>query len=295
MKRISYVAELAAALFLFVGYANAQSTVYNSLRIPQPPNVPSQGFQCCATSEFGDQITLAGTARAAGSVTVLMSDWAIHSDYPSMPTAGYMHPITLNIYDTAVNAAGHSPLASVTQKFLIPWRPEPDPTCTGGTPWRSPTDNVCYNGFAFTITFDLRHAGPGGSPVLLPDSLIFGVAYNTQTWGYTPLGVPGPYESLNVGLNNLTPPSVGIDVDPDAVFWNTKVATFYTDGGAAGVGTFRKDTAWAPYVPAVQFSTFTFATTADSCKNGGWEHLVRRDFSGFKNQGDCVSYTQNGK
>jgi hypothetical protein len=33
----------------------------------------------------------------------------------------------------------------------------------------------------------------------------------------------------------------------------------------------------------------------DQCKNGGWMTSVRPDGSTFKNQGDCVSYTQNGK
>lgn len=35
--------------------------------------------------------------------------------------------------------------------------------------------------------------------------------------------------------------------------------------------------------------------TADSCKNGGWMELTRDDDSLFKNQGDCVSYMNNGK
>lgn len=39
----------------------------------------------------------------------------------------------------------------------------------------------------------------------------------------------------------------------------------------------------------------TFDFTADDCKKGGWASLARADGSIFKNQGDCVSYTQNGK
>ena len=43
--------------------------------------------------------------------------------------------------------------------------------------------------------------------------------------------------------------------------------------------------------------TFDAATATDkeSCKKGGWQSLVREDGSTFKNQGDCVSYTNNGK
>jgi hypothetical protein len=33
----------------------------------------------------------------------------------------------------------------------------------------------------------------------------------------------------------------------------------------------------------------------DACKNDGWKTLFRADGSSFKNQGDCVSYTNNGR
>ena len=36
-------------------------------------------------------------------------------------------------------------------------------------------------------------------------------------------------------------------------------------------------------------------TNKDQCKDGGWMTLGRADGSGFKNQGDCVSYVSNGK
>ena len=36
-------------------------------------------------------------------------------------------------------------------------------------------------------------------------------------------------------------------------------------------------------------------TSKDQCKNGGWMTRVRSNGTIFKNQGDCVSYTQNGK
>jgi len=37
------------------------------------------------------------------------------------------------------------------------------------------------------------------------------------------------------------------------------------------------------------------AVSKDQCKNGGWQTLFRADGTPFKNQGDCVSYTNNGK
>jgi hypothetical protein len=43
------------------------------------------------------------------------------------------------------------------------------------------------------------------------------------------------------------------------------------------------------------FEPFVFATSRDQCKNGGYVDMRRADGSTFKNQGDCVSYTSNGK
>jgi hypothetical protein len=43
------------------------------------------------------------------------------------------------------------------------------------------------------------------------------------------------------------------------------------------------------------FEVIEVATDKDACKNGNWKTLRRADGSPFKNQGDCVSYTNNGK
>ena len=279
------------ALFSSVSASAASIAIYDSIPAPLPPNVPSLGYQATSTAEFGDYIAFAGTARSLSTVTVTMSNWALNSTYPSMAAAGFMHPITLNIYN--VDLSGPTPavgslIATAAQTFLIPWRPEADPTCPGGTAWRA-GDNLCYNGYAFNIVFDFI-----GQGITLPNQVIYGIAYNTNTWGYQPIGQPGPYESLNVGLDT-GPATVGLDVEPDALFWNTKQASFYSDGGAGGVGIFRRDDGWAPYSPTVQITAFTAATTKDSCKNGGWQTLTRADASPFKNQGDCIQYVNSGK
>ncbi|HYP53725.1 MAG TPA: hypothetical protein VEQ42_09310 [Pyrinomonadaceae bacterium] len=43
------------------------------------------------------------------------------------------------------------------------------------------------------------------------------------------------------------------------------------------------------------FEPFRVATTKDACKAGGWQSVRRADGTTFRNQGDCVSYTNNGK
>jgi hypothetical protein len=243
VKRITLAVAVFAAAFLTVGVALASAgTVYNALPKPLPPNVASVGFQATSTSEFGDYVHLAGHDRLLKTVTVTMSDWALAADYPALPAAGWTHPITLNVYASHLRANGapDKKLASVTQTIAIPWRPPADPTCAGGTAWRA-ADGNCYNGLAFNAAFDLS-----GLNVTLPSDVIVGVAYNTANYGASPIHAPGPYNSLNVGVPSGQTASVGSDDNSDNVFWNTSVAGFYTDGGAAGVGTFRQDTNWTP-------------------------------------------------
>jgi hypothetical protein len=221
--------------------------IFDTVPAPLPPNVPSLGYQANQTSEFGDLIQFGGTSRTLTQVTLVMSDWALASTYGSMnPT--WDHPIMLNLYtvdNSGPNPAPGTLLATRTHTFAIPWRPEADPTCPGGTAWRA-SDNLCYNGYAFDITFDFT-----GTTV--PEQIIYGVAYNTNTWGYAPIGQPGPYESLNFGLAQV-PPTTGSNPFPDTAYWNTATAANYADGGAAGVGIFRRDTNWTPYRGAISFA-----------------------------------------
>jgi hypothetical protein len=90
----------------------------------------------------------------------------------------------------------------------------------------------------------------------VPDQIIYGVAYNTWTWGANPIGISGPYISLNFGLAQVAP-SAGSNPFPDTAYWNTATAGLYTDGGLGGVGIFRRDTAWTPYSGAVSFDAQT--------------------------------------
>ena len=227
-------------------------TVYDAVLDRLPPNLVSQPFQAQQTAEFGDHIALAGTNRVLQSATVTMSTWAKYSEWAGLPAAGWQHPITLTVYNVNDNSvdppALGTPIESITQTFDIPWRPEDTPECRVGA-WR-PRGKTCYSGMAFNIEFDLTSIGA------VPDEFIYGIAYNTQTWGYSPIGEPGPYNSLNVGLIDADDypgqPTVGTDVEPDAVFWNTATAGLYSDGGPGG--TFRRDTGWTGYTPAVMFA-----------------------------------------
>ena len=229
---------------------------FNTIPDPLAGNYPSQPYQAQQTAEFGDHIRLAGTDRLLNSVMITMSSWACQSggwttqDCVTAEGAGYTHPLTLNIY--AVDDSGGTPatgalLATVTQDTFIPFRPSANPACTTNGGWGA----NCFSGYAFNVTFDMSALN-----LVLPDEIIYGLAFNTQTWGYNPIGVDGPYTSLNFALvrpNIDTWEQIGVDVDPDAVFWNTMTAGYYADGGAAGVGVLRHDTGWTGYVPAARF------------------------------------------
>lgn len=287
-----------AAVLAAPAGAVTPTVIYNAIPATLPPNVASLGFEATSTSQFGDYVHLAGTDRILGSVTVTMSDWALYADYAtdarySGNTAVWSHPITLNVYSNhlGANGAPDTLLATTTRTITIPWRPVADLTCAGGTAWRA-ADGNCYNGIAFNAMFDLSTPS-----VTLPNDVIVGVAYNTADYGAAPLHLAGPYNSLNVGAPSGQTASVGTDDSADSVFWNTSFAGFYADGGTAGVGIFRQDTAWTPN-GTVAFQITASAplvgppTSKDQCKNGGWKTFNNPT---FKNQGQCVSYVEDHK
>ena len=251
MRQMLGVLAMSMALGLFT-LAKADITIYNSNPTPLPASLTSLGYQATQTAEFGELIQFATTYRDLKSVTVSMVNWA----YQSMPeSAGYSDPsgfsipLTLNLYSVDPGYLVGGSLGTVTVTATIPWRPEPDPSC-GGTAYKG-SDGVCHNGALSQVTFDFS-----ALRITLPDQIIFGLAYSTETWGAHPTGVTGPYDSLNFGLNTDAP-SVGSNPAPGTAYWNTSTAAWYADNGDGGVGIFRQDTGWAPYNAA---ATFTAAT-----------------------------------
>jgi IPTL-CTERM motif len=229
--------------------AAGAAAIYDSIPNPLPGNVPSLGYQSAQTAEFGDLIQFAGAGRTLSQVTIVMSDWALAADYPSFPGAGgptWNHPLTLNLYNvdnSGPNPAPGTLLATRTQTAAIPWRPVADPSCSDKTQFRAP-DGLCYSGLAFTVTFDF-------TGVTVPDQIIYGVAYDTETYGANPIGTAGPYISLNFGLAQV-PPATGSNPFPDTAYWNTQ-ASNYT--ASCPGGTFCRDTAWTPYSGAIRFDS----------------------------------------
>ena len=179
----------APAIGAVAAAAAAAAPMYDSIPDPLPGNVPSVGFQATQTAELGDHIRFAGTDRNLQSVTVTMSSWACQTgawelgNCVSAPGATFSHPITFTIYEVGPSGSVGAVLASVTNEVTVPYRPSADPACTDGR-WRDSTGN-CNNGYAFNATFDF------GGIELPDDEVVYGVAFNTQTWGYEPIGADG--------------------------------------------------------------------------------------------------------
>jgi hypothetical protein len=261
-----------AVIALLVGVGTACSTggsgttksapsfaIYDSNPHPLPGNVASQGFECCSTSQFGDEIKFTGTARTLKSATVTMSSWAIHSVYSGFPgdAAGWNQPLTLKLYAVGPGDTLGTVLLTRTQLFHIPWRPEPDsvqcPTRTITSYADPPTNSIpiygygykyqstpgapdtnCFNGKANQVVFDLKTLH-----VTVPDNVIWEVSFNTQTVGSPPIGAKGPYNSLNVGAQGLGA-SIGTDLDLDTVFINGAAVT--------------NASVWHGYTPEIAFT-----------------------------------------
>ena len=251
------------------GIVPPPSVIYDAFPEVFPGSFPSLGYEATSTDEFGDHIAFAGSERALERVELSLTDWACENDglrdndeaCITTPGSSYSHDITLNLY--AVDDSGGTPepgalIASETRSFDIPYRPSWDSVnCTGagetpgtdvpfGGRWYDPVLDACVHGYATTVAFEF-------DALELPDALIFGVAYDTGDHGANPIGVAGPYNSLNVSLATA-PPSVGVDVEPGTLDWDTSYGPFYCDGGAGGTDSFRRDAdCWDPYIPVIRF------------------------------------------
>lgn len=310
IRKLAVSATIAVVAAFLITTASAQGQViYDSTVSPLPGNLPSVGAEAYAFNEFGDGVTFAGTSRNLRNVTVTLSSWGCQSghwysnDCVTAPGATFSVPITFNIYATGHPSPG-SLIATRTQTFSVPYRPSADHTnCTlvNDGKWFDATDSVCFNGLAANITFNFSSQN-----VVLPNSAVYGIVYNTTSYGPSPIGTSAscfassggcPYDSLNIALAPVV--TVGSKPYPNTVYQNTVYGPNYCDNGLAGVGTFRLDSptsfCWAGFVPAAQFTAANPPLAKDDCKNGGWQSLTNASGEPFRNQGQCIQYVNTGK
>jgi hypothetical protein len=240
------------------------NVIFNAFVKPKPANLPSHAFEATSTKQFGDEITFGGTNRTLKAVRVTLSSWGCQTGHwfsnncHSAHGATFSVPITLNIYSPPLTGFGTgSLLATKTQTFQVKYRPSASPRCGDGRWYRS---GSCFNGLAVNVKFDLASL-----EVTLPNTIVYGLSFNTTHYGPAPIGEGAacfsssggcPYDSLNVGLASAV--TVGSKPFPNTVYLDSSVAPFYCDSGTAGVGTFRLDSpsnpCWTGFVPAVRFT-----------------------------------------
>lgn len=245
------------------------TVVYDAIPSPLSGLDMAVGFERTLTDEWGDLVRLS-EAGILGQVTVGLSSFACGNDDTraateacvSIPGTTFSHPVTVSLYE--VDRSGADPavgdlIATRTTVFELPFRPSWDEVnCSlppvlnapfGGR-WYDEELGACVNGLAVEVVFDFV-----GDGVELPEELIFGVAFDTETSGESPLGVPGPYNALMVGAagtSGTPPPSVGTNVEGDYTFLDSELDFYYCDGGAAGLDTFRRDGCWTTTTPMVR-------------------------------------------
>lgn len=225
--------------------AAATAPGYDSIPSAYSSDEASLGFGVTGTAELGQNLELTGTDRDLDGVSVGFTSWACevglwNSGCLSTPGSSFDLPVTLNVYASLPDSDvdGTLPgelLATLTKTVAVPFRPAADPVdCDGEgeAGWFFDEGaGGCVPGVAFIETFDLLALG-----VVLPDQVIVSVAFDSTV-------EPGHSDALNVSLRT-DDPSVGSDPNPDNLFWNTTNASYYTDGGASGVGILRSDSGW---------------------------------------------------
>ena len=191
MRHTQLTVSLATSVMAFTAAtSSAAEVIYNSIPSTLAANYTSQPYQAQQVSEFGDRVGFGGSARQLTSASITMSMWARYDDWNpcgqyygtgAYAGAGYTQSFTFNIYNAGTGSTPGSLIGTVTQDKYIQYRP---------TVWASP------NGIAQNITFDLSGLG-----ITLPESIVWGLAFNTQSYGASPTGLNGPYNQLNVCFN----------------------------------------------------------------------------------------------
>lgn len=220
------------------------------------PPPPSLGFEATGTSEFGDEVGLAGTGTEVTSVTVGFQSFGCGESghwnkggaeacktnsgetFTIPANGGDPEGVTLHLYEVEEPGAPFpdtvgTEIASVSNTEPIPFRPSASEECTessgefeSGSRWKDPITGQCLSSLSVPITFTF----PAGAATVSPGSdVIWTVTFNTSTTGYHPLGTQPcsstptgcGYDSLNVGAKTYAgAPYAGTDVNPAGAFIN---------------------------------------------------------------------------
>lgn len=251
-------------------------TVYNSIPTPLPGNASSVGPEAYGFAELGDGLNLYGTGGTLGRVTVILSSWACTSGNWFSGTCVTTHdatfdqPITVNIYGVTYVGDVATPsglLATITKTFDIPYRPTSTPALCGGdaTEWYDSKGKTCYGGLAVPVDVDFSSFQ---IPIPANDRIIVTVAYNTTSYGPTPIGTTAcnstsagcPYDALNISVDGNGPTGlangVGAFLDWNGIFANLTTSelscTVNATLGQLALDTSLNTPCWAGLHPQIE-------------------------------------------
>ena len=277
-KLLTTFAAIVAVMMLSTPASAATETIFDYIPSPLPDNVASYSYESWGVAEAGDGISFSTSGnQTLDNAKVVVSSWACEegtgwaaeNEVPCVTTPGstFAVPITLTLYDPNL-----SMIHSTTKTFNIPFRPSSNPECdetVNGQGW----GQDCFLGFADVITFDL-------TGVVVPDEIVYGVVWNTASYGYDPIGNGAECQAvqyagcdsslLNLGVEGTAPANVGTDESPAGAYQYSVFPSAYCDGGEGGSAVFRFDGGcWAGFNPLVRFSRFVEETGGGGGGGGG--------------------------
>ncbi len=255
-KSVGAILAVAAIVALSASVASA-ATIYNNIPKPAPKNTASIGFQATSTSELGGAVGFSGSVRSNPQVTIVLSSWACQEGGGASckTTAGatFGWPVTVKLYNVGPEGSVGSLITESTKTLAIPYRPSAGKNCTPNGEGVVGYGSECIHGKEKKFTFPLA--------AMLPNEAIVSVAYNTTSYGASPVGAAAcskfnpsrcAYDSLNVGLEEETATTAGTQPRPNDAYLNSTWAGFYCDGGAGGTGSFRLDSGcWTGFQPLI--------------------------------------------
>lgn len=280
MRKLLLAIVLAVATLSAQTALAAPEVIFDYIPSPLPGNVASYSYESWGVAEAGDGISFSTNGNQhLDNAKVVVSSWACEEGTGwaaenavvcvTTPGSTFAVPITLNIYDPNDDM---SLVDSTTKTFNIPFRPSTNPECTATVNGQGYGDD-CFLGLAHVITFDL-------TGVTAPDEIVYGVAWNTASFGYDPIGNGAECQAaqyagcdsslLNLGVEGTAPPEVGTDESPVGAWQYATFSSSYCDGGTAGSSLFRfDDGCWGGFNPLVQFSRFVDEPAGGGGGGGG--------------------------
>lgn len=269
MKKVSMIAILALASMITVVSAAAQTVIVT------PSNSASLGWSTADTRPGGAAVINGDQPRAGNGSLNLTTDATTTAKAQFMHAANVaLADVTDLGYDTYQASAS---FAGGDASYQLP-------VCLGGigpATTANPTGCIGFTTFVFE-PYENGAVAPLTWQTWDVDGGLFWSSRSYTDGSCTVVaGAGGPPFYTLAGLNAVCPNAVAVGFGVNVGSNNPSYNVF------ADMVSFNGTT--------YNFELFEVATNGDPCKNGGWMTLKRSNGSTFKNQGDCVSYTKNGK